>query len=238
MSIINICSWNVNGLRAILKKDILHTLNKYDIICLQEVKIDYIPDELSSIFPDYDIYLNYSVVKKGYSGTMTLTKIKAKSHMFMNEEGRITEIVYDNFKVVNCYFPQSNKRLEYKMKFCKSIRKLYSNSDMPIIICGDINIAHDSIDIWKEPFTSTGGYTIKEREWYSSMLNSGFTDAYRHHNKDVRKYTWFDYRTRARDSNRGWRIDVFLCKMIKTLSSDIIDIHGSDHLPITLSISV
>lgn len=236
MTDVKICSWNVNGLRAMLKKDKLQMLRGYDIICLQEVKIDYIPNEIIELFPKHKIYLNYSEKRKGYSGTMTLTKIKPTSYLFMNDEGRITETDFKDFKLVNCYFPQSNSRLEYKMKFCRCIKKMYEIQSKPIIICGDINIAHESIDIWKEPSGSIGGYTYEEREWYSSMLKCGFVDAFRYLHPNQRSYTWFDYRSRAREYNRGWRIDTFLCKDITPKISEILDIEGSDHLPITLII--
>lgn len=235
MSNIKICSWNVNGLRAMLKKDKLQNLIDYDIICLQEVKIDFIPKELEDIFPEHKIYLNFAE-RKGYSGTMTLTKIKPITHFFMNNEGRITETEFKDFKVINCYFPQSNKRLEYKLRFCKCIKKMYETNKKPIIICGDINIAHQSIDIWKEPSIHVSGYTLEEREWYSSMLKSGFVDVYRSLHPSKKKYTWFDYRSNARENNRGWRIDSFLCKDIIAKKADILNIDGSDHLPITLII--
>lgn len=232
MKNITICIWNINGLRAMLKKNKLYKLCKYDIICLQEVRCDFIPEELEDIFKGYNIYLNYGE-KKGYSGTMTLTKKKPMNYKYMNKEGRIVETEFKNFKLVNCYFPQSNKRLEYKMKFCNCIKKMYQESSTPIIICGDINIAHTEMDIWNSNIKS-GGFTKIEREWYSSMINDGFDDAFRYLHPIEHKYTWFDVRSKAKLSNRGWRIDTFFCKNVLLKKCKIIDIDGSDHLPVLL----
>lgn len=261
-----ILSWNINGLRSVIRKgniEQLRNLNdkeKFDVICFQETKISQIPSKeghYSFDFEDMFIYSNPSIVRKGYSGTMTITREEPISYQFLNNEGRIIEtkmnyfdnIIYDinnsnnynqnvnnkTITIVNTYFPQSSKRLNYKLEFCNMMISRYGNYKDPIIICGDINIAPSPLDIWR-PNDDLAGYTPQEREAFQQFLNHGFIDAFRYLHKDIIKYSWYDYRTNAKKSGKGWRIDHFLVKNIEPKESNILDFDGSDHMPITLTI--
>jgi exodeoxyribonuclease-3 len=250
-----IFSWNVNGIRALQKKGALqYIFEKYspDILCLQETKAseEQLDDEIKQI-PGYHSFFE-SADKKGYSGVAIYSKLKPlyvknmEVNIFDNE-GRYIEAKFDNFILVNCYFPNSQekgKRLDYKLKFCEHIlekcNSLIKNGEN-IILCGDYNIAHQEIDL-KNPKTNTKnpGFLPEERAWMSEFLNSKYIDVFRYLYPDEIKYTWWSYRFRAREKNIGWRIDyhcvneafISHVKNIEILDSII----GSDHCPVSIEL--
>ena len=243
-------SWNVNGLRAVMKKNFFEFVQEEDpdILCLQETKMQegQVPLEL----PGYHQYW-CSAEKKGYSGTLTLTKTEPKrftTGMGIEEhdhEGRIITLEYDDFYSVNVYVPNSQdelKRLDYRMAweddFRKYIRKL--DAEKPVIVCGDMNVAHEEIDI-KNAATNrrNAGFTDEERGKMTELLNEGMIDTFRWFYPDVQGvYSWWSYRFNARKNNAGWRIDYFLVSdRMKDRLSDariLTDVMGSDHCPVEL----
>ncbi len=239
-------SWNVNGLRAVLNKGFDEFLNKIspDIICLQEIKLssnqlDYNPE-------GYQTFFNYAG-KKGYSGTAVFTKIKPLSnHFFPDAEGRITYLEYEKFFLVCVYVPNSQeglKRLDYRLKWDEKFKEflLALKKIKPVVVCGDFNVAHNEIDI-KNPKSNlrNAGFTIEERDSFSSLLSSGFTDSFRFLHPDLIKYSWWSYRFNSREKNVGWRIDYFLVS--ESLIPDIktaeiyTEVLGSDHAPVLLEL--
>lgn len=247
-------SWNVAGFRAILKKGFLDFFNNVDadIFCLQEVKAEKNQIEFDAL--NYYEYLN-SAEKKGYSGTMIYTKFKPLSVEYgMNDfhednEGRIITLEYENFYLINIYVPNVKRdlsRLDYRMnwedQFLKFIRAKEKNK--PVIICGDLNVAHTEIDI-KNAKANIGnaGFTYEEREKLTNLLNAGFIDTFRYLNPDARdKYTWWSYLGKARENNVGWRIDYFLLsesikdKLNYAMIYD--EVSGSDHCPVGININL
>ena len=243
-------SWNVNGLRAIYKKgfvDIFNEINA-DIFCIQETKLQEGQIDLS--FPGYEIYWNYAE-KKGYSGTAIFTKIKPISvtngigieeH---DKEGRVITLEFEEYYLVTVYTPNSQtelKRLDYRMKWEKDFKAYIKELEKkkPVIICGDLNVAHKEIDL-KNPKTNrkNAGFTDEEREKFTELLNDGFIDTFRYfYPNEEGKYSWWSYRFSARKKNAGWRIDYFLVSEAlkdKLKSADILsDIMGSDHCPVEL----
>lgn len=243
-------SWNVNGLRAIYKKgfiDIFKSLNA-DIFCIQETKLQEGQIELG--LNEYYEYYNYAE-RKGYSGTAIFTKkrpinvsygIGVEEH---DKEGRVITLEFDKFYMVNCYTPNSGRelaRLDYRMKWEEAFRKYLKKLDnkKPVIICGDLNVAHEEIDL-KNPKSNrkNAGFTDEEREKIDILLKSGFTDTFRKIYPDKEGcYTWWSYMFNARANNAGWRIDYFLIS--DRINSNIKDaliyskIMGSDHCPIGL----
>ncbi|MEG1638106.1 MAG: exodeoxyribonuclease III [Erysipelotrichaceae bacterium] len=247
-------SWNVNGIRACVNKgfyDFFNDINA-DIFCIQESKMQ--EGQLEFITPDYQIYMN-SADKKGYSGTITFSKIKPLSvHYDMNEdehahEGRMITLEYNDFYLINVYTPNSKEgliRLDYRMKweddFKTYVMQLECNK--PVIICGDLNVAHQEIDI-KNPKTNhkNPGFSDEERAKMTSLLNSGLIDSYRNfYPNQENAYSWWSYRFNARAKNVGWRIDYFLVSSV--LKEQMRDAHihseilGSDHCPISLDLEV
>ncbi len=245
-------SWNVNGLRACLTKGFEEIVNRLDadVFCVQETKMQEGQAELS--LPQYHKYWN-SAEKKGYSGTALFTKTKPLSVAYgigieeHDKEGRVITAEFEDFFVVTCYTPNSQnelKRLDYRMEwedafllYLKSLEKT-----KPVILCGDLNVAHREIDI-KNPKTNqkNAGFTPEEREKMTHLLDSGFIDTYRYFYPDKEGvYSWWSYRFRAREKNAGWRIDYFLVSkaLENRLSSASIhtDIFGSDHCPVELII--
>ena len=214
-------SWNVNGLRACVGKDFeqsFNTLNA-DFFCLQETKMQ--AGQLDLQFPGYESYWNYAD-KKGYSGTAIFTKHKPLSIKYgigideHDHEGRVIALEYDKFYIVTVYTPNSQdglRRLEYRMKweedFQTFLHKLDENK--PVIVCGDMNVAHQEIDI-KNPKTNhkNAGFTDEEREKMTILLNNGFIDSFRTLYPEQITYSWWSYRFHARENNTGWRIDYFL----------------------------
>lgn len=247
-------SWNVNGLRAVINKgfnDFFEEINA-DIFCVQETKlqegqIDFSPE-------GYNIYWN-SAVKKGYSGTAVFSKIKPKNVIYginieeHDQEGRVITLEYEDFYLVNCYTPNSQReltRLEYRMKWEDDFKQYLKSLDKikPVILCGDLNVAHNEIDL-KNPKTNrhNAGFTDEERQKMTNLLEAGFVDTFRYlypDKKDV--YSWWSYMFHAREKNAGWRIDYFIVSnSIKEKIEDSkihTQILGSDHCPVELDIKL
>ena len=247
-------SWNVNGLRAAVTKGFMESFNELDadIFCLQETKLQ--PEQISLELPGYEQYWN-SAVKKGYSGTAVFTRIKPLSvtngigieeH---DQEGRVITAEYDNFYLVCCYTPNSQRelaRLEYRMTWEDTFRNYLLELDKkkPVILCGDLNVAHQEIDL-KNPKTNrkNAGFSDEERAKMTELLESGFTDTFRHLYPDaIEEYSWWSYMGKARERNTGWRIDYFITS--KRLDDKIQEakihqqIFGSDHCPVELVIDL
>ena len=251
-------SWNVNGLRAVITKGFKDFFDKMDadIFCLQETKMqeNQIDDKIKEIFKQYNCYWN-SAEKKGYSGTAIFTKktpIKVTYGIGIEEhdkEGRVITLEFDKFYMVNCYTPNSKReleRLEYRMVWEDEFRKylLKLNETKPVIICGDLNVAHKEIDL-KNPKTNrrNAGFTDEERGKMTELLNAGFTDTFRYLYPDKTEcYSWWSYMFKAREKNAGWRIDYFIVS--KSIEKDIKDSYifsevlGSDHCPVGLDINI
>lgn len=243
-------SWNVNGLRACIEKGFLGFLQSEmpDIIALQETKMQ--PDQLSVPFEGYYLYMN-SAEKKGYSGTMVLTKNEPLhvsygiGHETLDREGRAITLEFPSFYFLNVYTPNAQEglkrlslRTEWENKLLSYIKWL--DEKKPVVYCGDLNVAHEEIDL-KNPGPNRGnaGFSDEERSLLSRLLNSGFSDTFRTlypEKKDA--YSWWSYRFRARETNAGWRIDYFIVSnrlMPYVQDSQILsDIYGSDHCPVRL----
>lgn len=245
-------SWNVNGLRACIKKGFLNYFNDInaDFFCLQEIKMS--EGQLNLELEGYETFYNYAQ-RKGYSGTAIFTKYKplsVKYGMGIEEhdtEGRLITLEYDDFFLVTCYTPNSKQellRLDYRMIWEDNFRNylIELNKTKSVIVCGDLNVAHEEIDL-KNPKTNrkNAGFTDQEREKMSLLLDSGFTDTFRYFypNKE-NEYSWWSYFGKSRERNTGWRIDYFLTS--KDMDNRLVDaqIHqsilGSDHCPVYLEI--
>lgn len=253
----NIISWNVNGIRAIVKKGFVEDIKKMkpDILCLQETKAQD-EDVLKALKPlsSYNQYIN-SATKKGYSGTATLSKTKPititndmgiEKH---DNEGRIICTEYPNFYLVNVYVPNSGQQLEkldYRAKWDADFLKYIKDLEKvkPVIIAGDLNVAHQPIDLKndKANYNKTAGFTQIEIDGISNMIDAGFVDAFRHLNPNKVAYTYWSYRFKARERNTGWRIDYFLVSpfLIDKIEKATIlsDYYGSDHCPIYLEVNL
>lgn len=246
-------SWNVNGIRACIGKgfnDFFKEINA-DFFCIQETKMQEGQADLN--IEGYDYYMN-SAIKKGYSGTLIYTKHKPLSVSYgideklYNDEGRIITLEYDKFYLVNVYVPNSQeelKRLDYRMEFEDNFRAYLNKlkSKKSVILCGDLNVAHERIDI-KNPDTNqkNAGFTIEERNKFTLLLDSGFIDSFRYLYPDTVKYSWWSYRFNARANNAGWRIDYFVLsddlKNNKFDAKILNEIYGSDHCPVELDIEI
>lgn len=245
-------SWNVNGLRACIKKGFLDYFNDInaDFFCLQEIKMS--EGQLNLELEGYETFYNYAQ-RKGYSGTAIFTKYKplgVKYGMGIEEhdtEGRLITLEYVDFFLVTCYTPNSKQellRLDYRMIWEDNFRNylIELNKTKSVIVCGDLNVAHEEIDL-KNPKTNrkNAGFTDEEREKMSILLDSGFTDTFRYFypNKE-NEYSWWSYFGKSRERNAGWRIDYFLTS--KDMDDRLVDaqIHqsilGSDHCPVYLEI--
>ena len=245
-------SWNVNGIRACVTKGFLDYFKEVDadIFCLQETKLQ--EGQIDLNLEGYYEYWNYAQ-KKGYSGTAIFTKKKPISVAYgMNieehdNEGRVITLEFEDFYFITVYTPNSQnelKRLDYRMKWEDDFREYLKKLDAikPVIVCGDLNVAHQEIDL-KNPKTNrkNAGFTDEEREKLSILLNDGFIDTYRYFNhKKENIYSWWSYRFNARKNNSGWRIDYFLVSenlKDRLVSADIhTEILGSDHCPVELII--
>ncbi len=251
-----VLSWNVNGLRAILKKGFVEWVltENPDILCLQETKVDeeQIPDEARNINGYYS-YFN-SAEKKGYSGVAIYSKIKPNKVQKgfgiedFDKEGRVLIAEYNDFVLYTIYYPNgasSKERLVYKMKFYDIFLnhcEKYKAENKKIAICGDINTAHKEIDLSRPKENSnTSGFLPIEREWMDKLVSYGYTDTFRYFDKSPEKYTWWDYKTRARERNIGWRIDYFFVSnnMLENIKNAYIlnDVMGSDHCPVGIDIA-
>ena len=245
-------SWNVNGLRAVLGKGFLDfcALADADAICLQETKLQ--PEQVSFTLDGYDMYFN-SAEKKGYSGTAVLTRVKPLSVTYdhgeelYRHEGRIITAEYEGFYLVCCYTPNAQdglKRIDFRMGWEDSLRAYLTELDQkkPVIYCGDLNVAHEEIDL-KHPKENRGnaGFSDEERGKLSELLAAGFLDSFRVLWPDRREaYSWWSYRGGARSRNVGWRIDYFIVSARlrdKIRRAEILsEIEGSDHCPVLLEI--
>lgn len=245
-------SWNVNGLRAVMGKNFMEFFNEIDadIFCLQETKLQ--EGQIEMDLPGYYQYWNYAE-KKGYSGTAIFTKKEPVSVSYgigideHDHEGRVITLEFDDFYMVTVYTPNSQdelRRLEYRMKWEDDFREylLKLNHEKPVIVTGDMNVAHREIDL-KNPKTNrrNAGFTDEERGKMTELLDSGFIDTFRYFYPDTEGiYSWWSYRFKAREKNAGWRIDYFLVS--KDMESRLKDakIHtevlGSDHCPLELEI--
>lgn len=247
-------SWNVNGLRACIQKgfaDIFDALNA-DFFCLQETKLQQ--GQIQLEMPGYHQFWCYAE-KKGYSGTAIFTRQTPLSVQYglgiaeLDTEGRLITLEYEDFYLVTCYTPNAQRelaRIDHRLKwdtaFREFVQKLDSNKS--VVICGDLNVAHKEIDL-KNPASNRGnaGFSDEERTSFNALLDSGFTDSFRHLHPDVTgAYTWWSYMYRARQNNAGWRIDYFLVsdRLAKNIIAAPIyhEVLGSDHCPVGLELSL
>ncbi len=247
-------SWNVNGLRAVVGKNFKETFEQLDAdaVCLQETKMQ--AGQLDLSFPGYESYWNYAE-KKGYSGTAVFTRQKPLAVTYgmgiaeHDNEGRIITLEMADHYLVCVYTPNSQdglRRLDYRMQWEDAFRQylLSLDSKKPVVVCGDMNVAHKEIDL-KNPATNhkNAGFTDEEREKMTVLLQSGFVDTFRHFHPDATdRYSWWSYRFHAREKNVGWRIDYFLVSerlLPRLMSADICDdIMGSDHCPVSLELGI
>ena len=247
-------SWNVNGFRACLNKGFVDFFKEVDadVFCLQETKMQ--PEQVEISFEGYQQYFN-SAVKKGYSGTAVFCKKKPISVCFdlcmdkHNDEGRVITIEYEDLYLVTVYTPNSQKelaRLSYRMEWEEDFRTYIMGLDQkkPVIICGDLNVAHQEIDL-KNPKSNTksAGFTKEERDKMTKLLGNGFVDTFRYKYPEVTDaYTWWSYMFHAREKNVGWRIDYLLTsERLKDRIEDSVihmEVMGSDHCPVELTISL
>lgn len=246
-------SWNVNGLRACINKGFMDFFKaqNVDIFCLQETKMQ--PEQADFAFPNYHSFWN-SAEKKGYSGTLILSRQSPIAESYgigidlHDNEGRVITLEYSQFFLVNVYVPNSQReltRLDYRMRWEDDFRAFLKNLERtkPVIVCGDLNVAHKEIDL-KNPKQNTknAGFTKQERTKFTALLDSGFIDSYRHFYPDkTDAYTWWSYMGNARAKNIGWRIDYFL---LSTALADNLkgaeifsEILGSDHCPVGITLA-
>lgn len=247
-------SWNVNGLRAIYKKgfeEFFYKINS-DIFCIQETKMQ--EGQIDLNLNGYEKYFNYAI-RKGYSGTAIFTKIKPTNVTYgigineHDEEGRVITLEFEKFYLINCYTPNSGRelaRLEYRMIWEKEFKNYLKKLEKikPIILCGDLNVAHNDIDI-KNPKTNrkNAGFTDEERNKMTELLSNGFVDTYRKlYPEKINAYTWWSYMSNARQKDVGWRIDYFIVsnKISDKIKEAYIykEVMGSDHCPIGLEINI
>jgi exodeoxyribonuclease III len=258
MSLLHLVNWNVNGIRSIMKGDFLkdiHSLNP-DILCLQETKASAEDAKtLCALLPEYKTYVNASKARKGYSGTAILTKIKPLNVTYdMNltehdQEGRVITAEFDTFFLVTIYTPNSGeglKRMDYREKWDADFKNyvVELNSKKTVIISGDLNVAHQEIDIAraKENYNKSPGYTQKEIDGFDKLLNAGFVDTFRHFHPDQIKYTYWNNFFNSRARNVGWRLDYFLVNksiINRVKAAEIYNEYsGSDHCPVGLKIEI
>lgn len=253
-------SWNVNGIRAALKKDFLKSVQTLDpdVLALQETKLQapQLTDQMKDI-PGYTSYWSFSTVKKGYSGVAAYTRHEPKSVQHgigipdYDDEGRILEMDFGDFIFFNIYFPNgqmSEERLQYKLSFYEDFfayADAYKKKGKSLIISGDYNTAHNEIDL-KNPKANANnsGFLRIERDWIDRIIENGYVDTFRHFFPDTVKYSWWTYRFKAREKNAGWRIDYFFVTrdiIEKNWITDVfIDntIFGSDHCPVGLVLEI
>lgn len=251
---LHLVNWNVNGIRSIIKKDFLKDVKMMnpDVLCLQETKAA--PEEVKStleLLPDFELYVNSAKARKGYSGTAILAKTKPLSVTFdmgieeHDQEGRVICAEYADYFLVTVYVPNAGeglKRLDYRAKWDEDFRKylVTLNQKKPVILCGDLNVAHQPIDIAraKENYNKSAGYTQVEIDGFTKLLESGFVDVFRRFYPEEIKYTYWNYLFNARSRNVGWRIDYFLVSeelISKVKDAPIYNQYlGSDHCPVGL----
>ena len=249
-----IISWNVNGIRAIIKKGFYDFIDEYkpDILCLQETKAH--PEQVDIKLNQYPYQFWNSAEKKGYSGTAIFSKkepLSVKNNIGIDKhdnEGRVIAVEFEDYFLVTVYTPNSKRellRLEYRVQewdvdFLKYLKKL--EEEKPVIFCGDLNVAHKEIDL-KNPKTNkrNAGFTNEERSGFDNYIESGFIDTFREFEKGEGHYTWWSYMFNSRAKNVGWRIDYFCISQIlrsKLAKSYILkDVMGSDHAPVAIEIN-
>ena len=257
MPSLHLVSWNVNGIRAIIKKDFLKDVKAMDpdVLCLQETKGQ--PEEVKNalqLLPEYSLAVNSSKERKGYSGTAILSKqppIEVYYDMGIaghDEEGRVITAEFEAFFLVTVYTPNSGegmKRLDYREEWDEAFREyvLSLEDKKPVIICGDLNVAHTEIDLarHKENYNKASGHTQVEIDGLEALLEAGFVDSFRYKYPEEIIYSWWNYKYRARERNMGWRIDYFVVS--ERLKGGIEDAFvynqymGSDHCPVGLKIT-
>ena len=251
-------SWNVNGLRAVVNKGFKEFFKEIDadIFCIQETKMQeaQLDENILEIFEGYNAYWN-SAEKKGYSGTAIFTKQKPLNVTYgigkeeHDKEGRVITLEFEKFYIVNIYTPNSKReleRLDYRQLWEDEIRAylLKLKENKPVVMCGDLNVAHTEIDL-KNPKTNrkNAGFTDEERAKMTELLNAGFVDTFRYKYPEVEgKYSWWSYMFHAREKNAGWRIDYFIVSenlKDKIENAKILDdIYGSDHCPVELDLNI
>jgi len=247
-------SWNVNGLRACMQKGFadFFEAEDADLFCIQETKLQ--EGQIQFAPEGYVQYWNYAV-KKGYSGTAVFAKEEPTSVSYglgipeLDTEGRVITLEYPEFYLLTCYTPNAQRelaRIDFRMTWDKAFRSYVSELDKkkPVIICGDLNVAHQEIDL-KNPAANRGnaGFSDEERESFSKLLSCGFADTFRRLNPDVTgAYSWWSYMFHAREKNAGWRIDYFLVSeriVDRVVTAPIYsDVYGSDHCPVGLSLEI
>lgn len=246
-------SWNVNGIRAVIKKGFYDFVENYnpDILCLQEIKAN--KEQVDLKLDSYPYQYWNSAEKKGYSGTSIFSKIKPVNEMYgigieeHDQEGRVITLEFEDYYLVTVYTPNSKRellRLEYRQRwdsdFLKFVKSLESKK--PVIFCGDLNVAHKEIDL-KNPKTNhrNPGFTDEERSSFDNIVNAGFIDTFREFNNDGGHYTWWSYMFQARQKDIGWRIDYFcISESLRSHLKDayiLKDVLGSDHAPVVLEIN-
>ena len=248
---LKLISWNVNGIRAIAKKGFLKWMRSEnaDIVCIQEIKamVEQVPEGLANIEGYHSFW--GSAERKGYSGTLIYSKEEPEKVLLgmgeprFDSEGRMVICQYPGFVLFNVYFPNGQKdqeRLKYKLdfydKFLETIDS-YKDQGLGVIVCGDLNTAHKEIDLAR-PKENTGnsGFLPVERQWMDKLVSHGYMDSFRHFSKGQGKYSWWDYKTRARERNVGWRLDYFFISenILSNLKGAFIqkDVIGSDHYPV------
>ena len=254
MTRIKLLSWNVNGVRAAVKKGALGALNMIDadIVCFQEIKAK--PEQVPQQLLEWQGYTPYicSAQRPGYSGVAVFSKLAAEDTAYglgeerFDCEGRTLVLDYPQFRLINCYFPNGGngpERLQYKMDFYEAFQAYAVASPKPVIVCGDVNTAHKEIDLArpKENRNHTG-FLPMECAWIDRFLSSGFLDSFRLFHADGGHYSWWDMKTRARERDIGWRIDYFF--VAQALRDHIVDAYilpevmGSDHCPVVLELDI
>lgn len=250
---LRLISWNVNGIRAAVRNGLLDFISseKADIYAFQEIKADNFQLPLELMQEGYEIYIN-PAEKKGYSGTMVLSRIKPLSTFkgfnskHPENEGRILGLEFEKFWFLNIYFPNSQReltRLDFKMEFNRKLHELVNTlrKSKPVIFCGDLNVAHKEIDIARpDDNHKNAGFTDEERGWMTELLDDGYIDTFRIFNDKPDQYSWWTYRFNARSRNVGWRIDYFIVSddiKDKVKEASILgDVTGSDHAPVALTV--
>lgn len=253
-------SWNVNGIRACAKKGLFEFIKSQDadFYCFQETKItaedlEKFLEDNAKVFADYDVHYNCATKRKGYSGVLILAKkspLKSTCLIDIHDidyEGRIVATEYENFILVNTYFPHSDRdmtRIDYKMYFNENYLEfvhLNLPQDKPKVLTGDFNVAHNDIDLARpKQNVNNPGFTQIERTWFDSFLKLGYVDTFRQLHPQKEQYTWWSYLGKSRERNVGWRIDYFVVSadlVSKINSAEILDqVTGSDHCPVLLEL--
>jgi exodeoxyribonuclease-3 len=253
---VKLISWNVNGIRAITKKGFFDWFHETgpDILCLQETKAW--PEQLEPKLLEPEGYFSYwdTAEKKGYSGVVTYTKVRPQrvrtglGHGEFDTEGRVVLTEYEDFTLFNVYFPngkKDNERLKYKLDFYDAFLELIDelrSQGKSIVVCGDFNTAHKAIDLARpKENENISGFLPVEREWMDRLVEHGYADTFRQFNKKPENYTWWDYYTRARSRNVGWRLDYFFVSedLLPRLEGAFImsNVMGSDHCPVGIILS-